>query len=128
VPPKSLGSDAWGSLVASVIPFFPNVEVIKQQFKEWESDYKTSTMLPIPGAWRSAKSVINSAAKLDIPVTHEDNCPRGKTAVEKDIASKKATTKEDKTPEETLQHMLDTACKYADKHGLNFHGFISAFL
>jgi hypothetical protein len=104
------------------------VEVMKQQFKEWENEYKTSTMLPIPGAWRSAKSVINSAAKLDIPVTQEDNTPRGKTAVEKDIAAKKATAKEDKAPEDTLQHMLDTAHKYADKHCLNFHAFISTYL
>lgn len=111
-----LTESAWEVLVKAV-----NVstcwEDVKAQFFVWEKEYKDTTGLPIPGAWRSAKSVIKGAMQHDVPLMSGGDV-RGKTAVEMDIKSKKGTP-DTLTPEEQLDKMLKKAVEFAAQHNLD---------
>lgn len=84
---SELNTDSWKQLVlaTSSIPD----EQLTDTFKEWEREFKEETKQSIPGAWRSAKSVIRSARTKMVAVYEESDkgeiTPRGKTAVEKDL-------------------------------------------
>lgn len=117
---EELNEDSWGMLCKAVQPFLDQPQSIKAQFKEWEKEYKEGTMLPLPGAWRSAKSVINNAVKHGVPLFHEDGRHRGKTAVEQEIKSKKNSSKEPEDPQTKLEQMISNAVAYAVKHELEF--------
>lgn len=119
---EELNEDSWGTLCKAVQPFLilRQPQSIKAQFKEWEKEYKEGTMLPLPGAWRSAKSVINNAVKHGVPLFHEEGKHRGKTAVEQEIKSKKNAHKEPEDPQAKLKEMISNAAAYAVKHELEF--------
>lgn len=116
---EETGNDAWGTLAKAVAhnTSWPDV---KQQFKDWEVEYTSVTSLPLPHAWRSAKSVIKRAFEHGIPIVQPGGEARGKTAVEKDIKAAKEKDKEVLTPQETLDRMLDRAVNYASQHNLPF--------
>jgi hypothetical protein len=109
-----LNDDSWKSLVvaSSLVP----KDEVKSTFGKWEQEFKEETKQPLPGAWRSAKSVILSAHKEGIPLTDGTNV-RGKTAVEKDIRKHKSVTKMS-TPEDELAAALCAAYAIAEKYGL----------
>lgn len=117
---EELDTDSWSTLV-NAVKGIDNPDMLKQQFKEWENDYRTTTGLPIPNAWRSAKSVIVRASKHGVEIVHEDGTVRGKTAVENAIKASKATTTVPDDPEQKFDKMLDTLVEYANKNGINWH-------
>lgn len=86
---QELNSDSWKQLVLASKDF-PNVDVLKDTFKEWETEYKEVTKQEIPGAWRSAKSVIKNAIANGVRLLDDDDKPLGKTAVETAVKSSKA--------------------------------------
>lgn len=103
-------------------------EDAKTQFATWEHEYKTVTELPIPGSWRSAKSVIKGAINNDVPLFNEAGVVRGKSAVEADIKGKKAVGKAELTPDEKLDDMLSKASAFATQHNLDWYGRIESVL
>lgn len=123
---EELNEDSWGTLCNAVEPFLDQPQSIKTQFKDWEKEYKDGTMLPLPGAWRSAKSVINSAVKYGVPLFNEGGQHRGKTAVEQEIKSRKNSDKEHDDPQAKLEQMIGNAKAYADKHELGFFATIKS--
>lgn len=123
---EELSEDSWGTLCHAVEPFLDQPQTIKAQFKEWEKEYKDSTMLPLPGAWRSAKSVISSAVKYGVPLFNDGGKHRGKTAVEQEIKSRKNSYKEHDDPQVKLEQMIINAKAYADKHELSFFATIKS--
>jgi hypothetical protein len=116
---EELDTDSWSTLV-NAVKGIDSPDMLKQQFKDWENDYRSTTGLPIPNAWRSAKSVIVRASKNSVDITHEDGSVRGKTAVENAIKAAKAGTKVEDDPEQKFDKMLDTLVEYANKHYINW--------
>lgn len=106
-----LGEEAWGTLRDAVRSSL--WEDVKEQFKEWEVEFKTATGLPIPGAYRSAKSVLKNAMVLGLPFAGSP-----KTALEKMIKAKKAADKEVLTPLEKALKMADKLQTYCEQHGI----------
>lgn len=86
---QELNSDSWKQLVLASKDF-PNVDVLKDTFKAWEQEYKDETGQEIPGAWRSAKSVIKNAIANGVALLDEEDKPLGKTAVETAVKRSKA--------------------------------------
>lgn len=86
---QELNSDSWKQLVLASKDF-PNVDVLKDTFKKWETEFKEETGQEIPGAWRSAKSVIKNALANGVKLLDEEDKPLGKTAVETAVKSSKA--------------------------------------
>ena len=80
---NELNNDSWKQLVIASSEV--NDDVLKDTFTEWEKEFKDETKQPIPGAWRSAKSVIKNARAKGIPLTVPGGDVRGKTAVEKEL-------------------------------------------
>lgn len=84
---NELNTDSWKQLVLATSTV--SDEVLQDTFKEWEREFKEETKQSIPGAWRSAKSVIKSARAKGVPVYITDAGgnpePRGKTAVEREL-------------------------------------------
>lgn len=114
---EELDTDSWGTLVRAV-DGINSPDLLKQQFSEWETDYRGATALPLPNAWRSAKSVIVRASKAGVPITQDDGSVRGKTAVENAIKAGTATTEVD--PSEKFDKMLDTLVTFANKNELDW--------
>lgn len=129
---EDLGADSWNILAekcSSVINFHGGLAweaQLKDQFKEWEGDFKTATGQPIPGAWRSAKSVIKNAIKEGVEIKDGERV-RGKTAVEKDIKAARQRDKEEKDPALVLSSKIDSAAAYAQQHGFNFHDVMEMY-
>lgn len=92
---NELNSDSWKQLVEATKDVTD--DVLKDTFKQWETEFKEETQQPIPGAWRSAKSVIKNAREQAVPTltVNElgERVPRGKTAVEKELKASKSLTK-----------------------------------
>jgi hypothetical protein len=120
---EELGEDAWGGLSKAVYEVVHNDEgtglytweYVGPYFKQWELDYKKSTGLPIPGAWRSAKSVIKNAMNVEAAMWLDDE-PRGKTAVEKNIKAARDKLKEDIDPQAQLEKLIERAMRYNEQH------------
>lgn len=111
---EELGEDSWNMLTDACSMFF-DVDEVKQEFRLWEVEFKTATGLPIPAAWRSAKSVIINAMKEGVSFAG-----RGKTAVEKEIKTIKDARKDTRTPEEKLEQMAERAVAFANQHNIPF--------
>lgn len=124
---EELDTDSWSTLVKAVDGLTSD-DVLKEQFKSWENEYKTSTGLPIPNAWRSAKSVIVRANKHDVAITHSDGSARGKTAVENEIKSVKAGDKVVEDADSKFDKMLDTLVNFANKHSIDYRERFSEHL
>lgn len=110
-----LVSDAWNTLVTST--FTLTDAELGPTFKAWEGEYKEATGLPLPGAWRSAKSVIKNARAWHVPLTLPSGV-KGKTAVEKEIKAAKGGA--GKSPTDRISaHIkaIENICKQA---GLGF--------
>lgn len=78
-----------------------------------ESEIRAQGATRMPGAYRSAKSVLTKALRMGVALLDASGKPRGKTAVEKDC-------KEPKTPEEQLAALLTRAVKLAGEDGVPF--------
>lgn len=111
---EELGEDSWNTLTEACKMFF-DIAVVKQEFRRWEGEFKTSTGLPIPSSWRSAKSVIINAMKEGVGFVG-----RGKTAVEKEIKTIKDARKDTRTPEEKLEQMAERVVAFANQHNISF--------
>lgn len=120
---EELDTDSWGTLVRAVNGIHAP-DLLKQQFTEWENDYRGSTGLPLPNAWRSAKSVIVRASKASVSITTDDGTVRGKTAVENEIKSGKPVV--DVDPEEKFTAMLAALILFGQKHGLDWQAQLEA--
>lgn len=114
---EELDTDSWGTLVRAV-DGISSLDLLKQRFTEWENEYRGATALPLPNAWRSAKSVIIRAGKAGVPIATEYGVPRGKTAVENAI--KAGTTPTEVDPSEKFDKMLDTLVTFANKNELDW--------
>lgn len=108
-----LGEEAWGTLRDSLRS--SSWEDVKEQLKDWEAEFKTATGMPIPGAYRSAKSVLKNAMILGLPYAGS-----AKTALEKLIKAKKEADKEEISPEEKLDKLCGRAYQYAVQNNLPF--------
>lgn len=117
---EELDNDSWGTLVKAT-PVGSTWDSIKPTFDRWEKEYKDNTALPLPNAWRSAKSTVKSAISSGIPLVDSAGKPLGKTAVENAVKGKKGD--EGKDPVEVLKGLIKTSYQYAVKHGLTdlFH-------
>ena len=129
-----LSEEAWGKLrdatVTVVTPYYATGyypedrwDVAAGQFRVWEGEYKKATGLPIPPAYRSAKSVLKNAIKHGLPFAGA-----AKSAMEKMIKEKKAKDKEVLTPDEQLDKMLTAASDYAVQHNLDWYSRIETIL
>lgn len=124
-----LGEEAWGTLRDAVMGYVSGSlrswvwDDVKEQFKSWEDEFKISTGLPIPGAYRSAKSVLKNAMVLGLPFAGS-----AKTALEKLIKDKKAADKEELTPDEKLDSLIMKAAKYAAHHNLAWYDRLETIL
>lgn len=132
---EELGEDAWGGLSKAVHDVVWDKEVgeearytweyVGPYFKAWESEYKSSTGLPIPGAWRSAKSVIKNAMSNGVAMWNEGE-PRGKTAVENDIKAAREREKDEKDPQDVLDKLVLKAMRYYNQHGASVTSWADA--
>lgn len=110
-----LGDEAWGTLRDAVLGGgMTTWDEIKPQFAAWEDDFKKATGLPIPGAYRSAKSVLKSAVVLGLPYAGS-----AKTALEKMIKVRKEAEKEVTTALEKAQAMAGRLQTYCEQHGMS---------
>lgn len=114
---EETGADAWSTLVKAVA-HHTLWQDVKEQFKGWEEEYKITTSLPVPGAWRSAKSVIKGAFNNAIPLMNGEEA-RGKTAVEKDIKAAKDSPVI-KNAQDKLHDLVEKAYQHAKQNGLMF--------
>lgn len=125
---EETGADAWSTLVKAVAHHTLWHDV-KECFKGWEEEYKITTGLPVPAAWRSAKSVIKGAFNNSVPLMNGEE-PRGKTAVEKDIKAAKDSPVI-KNPFEKADAMAETLAKYCKQHGIictvSFDGIVQFY-
>lgn len=99
-------------LLGEVFNFNGSQDNLKQLFVDgYEKAYKKETGdKSMPGAYRSAKSVITKAITFDVELLNEDGTPRGKTEVEKDIKELQAV----KTNVEKIDGLLETVSKLID--------------
>ena len=90
---EQLQGDAWGELVKALAQGAPGQH--EQLVDEGEKAFRDACPgVPMPGAWRSAKSVALGAIKYGIPLM-QDNEVRGKSEVQTAInAAKGGETKE----------------------------------
>lgn len=116
---EELHSDSWGQLCEAVNNLPEQTEdALKSAFGQWEQEFKDTTNMPLPSAWRSAKSVIKGAIVKGVPfMDSESGKPRGKTAVEKDIKDTKTVAP--LTVEEQVQKHLDAVVKLAKDNPLD---------
>ena len=110
-------SDWYGSLVSCVMMDQLHSMADDDSKDYWkgtfEGKYKEQEgVTKMPTAYRSAKSVINSAISLDIELLEEDGTPRGKSAVEKDIKEAKQT---EKSNADKILQLLSTVSALIDK-------------
>lgn len=116
---EELATDSWGTLVRATVNLKPlSWDTVAPTFKGWESDYKGATGLPLPDAWRSAKSVLKSAITHDVAIVNAAGEPLGKSAVEADIKATKGAPS-DKNPADVLVGLVSTCYAYAVKHDLD---------
>ena len=66
------------------------MEEVKETEKQIKKDFEVTSM---PNPWRSAKSVISSAMKLNIDLVDDNSCYYGKTFLQTAIKAAKANVK-----------------------------------
>lgn len=81
-----LHTDSWAQLCVATSTI--ETEALADTFKAWEKEYKETTSMPLPGAWRSAKSVIKNARANGVAVMSGSEVV-GKTAVERMVKAAK---------------------------------------
>lgn len=86
---EKLTGDAWQTLVTNVQESITHGYDVKGVLKNAEKEFKERTSKQLPGAWRSAKSVVLRALKNGINLVDEQG-PLGKTAIEKKLKEAKA--------------------------------------
>ncbi len=86
---EKLTGDAWQTLVTNVQESITHDYDVKAVLKNAEKEFKERTSKQLPGAWRSAKSVVLRALKNGINLVDEQG-PLGKTAIEKKLKGAKA--------------------------------------
>ena len=128
---EQAGADAWGTMLSETIVASAHRD--ENSFGRltagWEEGYKQDTgSATMPGAYRSAKSVLKNAIKAGIPLLDGDGSPRGKTAIEKDIKAAKDAAKDEKTPEEKAFIMAKSLVLFCAKHGLDYVDAIDSAL
>lgn len=114
--------DAWGTMLRETIAASAHRDenAFGRLTSSWEDGYKQDTgAATMPGAYRSAKSVLKSAIKGGIPLLDAEGMPRGKTSIEKDIKAAKDAAKDTKTPEEKAIIMARGFVQFCAKHGLD---------
>lgn len=125
---EDLGEGAWKMMVDEVADGHGATwEDIVQSFVTWEEEFK-ATGQALPGAYRSAKSVIKGAINNGIQLWTAGGDARGKTAVQKDIKAAKERDKEVKTPAEVIAGKLEKAWKVAVEFNKQeyFHDYVKA--
>lgn len=90
---------AWGDLCQVAVECV-NVTEFDERVKEGETKYKETIEGPLPGAWRSAKSICRNAIIAGIALISDNGMPMGKTAIEKILKNIKSETPA--TPKDTL--------------------------
>lgn len=87
---------------------------VKELWSEaYEKEFKTANNAKtMPSAYRSAKSVVCKAIRLDVELLNEDGTARGKTDVEKECNEKEAN---DKSNVDKITTMLGTVSALIDK-------------
>lgn len=123
---ESLNNDTWGSLLRDVVLSRPSEQEFAEACATAEAQAKEEMEdgQAMPGAWRSAKSVLKNAIKAGIPLLDAEGKPKGKSAIEAAIKAAKDAVTTEKSPEEKLEGLLNTAYDYAVKHGLDFFGTV----
>lgn len=116
---SGLAAEWWGDLAK----YFAKVsqqaeqghaeEDAKAEFKGIEAEYREymGEKEPLPGSYRSAKSVVNKALRLGVTLVKANGHPKGKTEVEKEC---KALV-DPKTNEDKAMDLLSTVSKLLDK-------------
>jgi len=128
---EQAGADAWGTMLHETIAHSAHRD--ENSFGRltagWEEGYKQDTaQATMPGAYRSAKSVLKNAIKAGIPLLDEAGEPRGKTAIEKDIKAAKDAAKDEKTPAEKALIMAKALVLFCEKHRLSYTDAIDSVL
>ena len=84
------GSDFWKELCLMCRSENVRTEIdLLRITEQFERNYKRNTGgSPMPSKYRSAKSVLARALRMNVPYLTHNGVPRGKTAVEKDCASR----------------------------------------
>jgi hypothetical protein len=119
---EQASTDAWGTMLRETIsmPAHRDENAFGRLTDTWQEEYKQETgAATMPGAYRSAKSVLKNAIKGGIPLLDAEGEPRGKTAIEKDIKAAKDAAKDTKTPEEKASIMAKGFVQFCAKHGLD---------
>ena len=119
---EQASSDAWGTMLRETIEAGAHRDenAFGRLTDTWQEEYKQETgSATMPGAYRSAKSVLKNAIKGGIPLLDGEGQPRGKTAIERDIKAAKDAAKDTKTPEEKAIGLARTFVQYCAKHGLH---------
>jgi hypothetical protein len=114
--------DAWGTMLRETIAASAHRDenAFGRLTDTWQEEYKQETgSATMPGAYRSAKSVLKNAIKGGIPLLDAEGEPRGKTAIEKDIKAAKDAAKDTKSPEEKAIIMARGFVQFCAKHGLD---------
>ncbi len=119
----SLQGDAWKELAKGISDANAfDIDKATMQFTVWEKEYKDEVNMPLPGAWRSAKSVIKNAIKRYVPIVNPEGTPFGKSYVEAKI--KEANGRVVTDPSLYAAHIfardLEKLIAYAKTHGIDW--------
>jgi hypothetical protein len=128
---EQASSDAWGTMLRETISAGAHRDenAFGRLSSGWEEGYKQDTgSATMPGAYRSAKSVLKNAIKGGIPLLDAEGEPRGKTAIEKDIKAAKDAAKDTKSPEEKAIIMARGFVQFCSKHGLDYAAMLDTAL
>ena len=124
---EELQADTWGDMLRDVIVCSPTEQAFLTAVANAEEEFKEQTdRTEMPGAWRSAKCVLKNAIRAGVPLVDAEGKPKGKSAIEAAIKAAKEAIKDEKNPEDKLRGLLETAMKFADKHGLSFYDAVDA--
>jgi hypothetical protein len=120
-----LGEEAWETLrdavATEVVKYGQEWSEIKIVLREWEDEYKKSTGFALPGAYRSAKSVLKNAILLRLPFAGS-----AKSALEKLIKQKKEADKEPLDPRDKAIKMAEKFCNYCETHNMDASGIFKS--
>lgn len=128
---EQAGADAWGTMLRETITASAHRDenAFGRLTATWEEGYKQDTaQATMPGAYRSAKSVLKNAIKAGIPLLDAEGEPRGKTAIEKDIKAAKDAAKDEKSPDEKALIMAKGFIQFCGKHGIDYDAVLDTAL
>jgi len=116
---ESLVSDASATStfekMISVAFTHATVETFQKEIRDTEQQIrKDFEVTPMPGPWRSSKSVIQGAMKLSIPLIDENGGYYGKTSLQNKIKELKAEPKEELTATDYANKAIAVLLKVPD--------------